>query len=522
MSGSESGVSAEVLRSISTPDRVESRLGTLEFRDGAPSKATAELLYDHLDFMHGVDAFINSFPGASMAAIRQGFLDAGVEDNSFLLFSELMDSASLFLTANCDTIYFLSFIDLTGGPMVLDIPPLGPPSGILGTIDDMWFGWVTDFGVPGPDRAQGGRYLVVGPDYDGPLPDSGFHVSHARTTRVIVLGRAFMIDNDPRPAVEAIRSGVRISPYQPGAQGTSVAAYLTGGATHLGTVQPVPQTRFIEGSGRSFNTIPPNDFTYWETINTLVQQEPPGAGDPETLGLLASVGIVHGKPFKPDERMRKILQDAVTVGNATARTVSFAPRPEEGWAYYPGSAWFNMLFTGGYEFLDPPPQLTADGAVPAAPSDGARKLNARIAFFYPYTGITPAMCMRLPGIGSQYLIAMHDSEGEYLDGARSYRLTLPPGIPESRFWSVLLYDNQTRSMLQTDQPRPDLGSQSGRVTTNPDGSTDVYFGPAAPNGKETNWLQTIPGKGWFTVLRLYNPLPSFFDKTWRPSEIEPI
>ncbi len=168
-----------------------------------------------------------------------------------------------------------------------------------------------------------------------------------------------------------------------------------GPAAHLAPVQPVPETRFIEGSGTSFNTIPPNDFGYWETINGLVQQEPPGAGDPETLGLLASVGIVHGKPFTPGERMRKILQDAVVVGNATARTVSFAPRPEEGFAYYPGSAWFNMLFAGGYEFLDPPPQITADGAV-AVPGDGARKLNARTAFFYPYTGITPAMCMRLP------------------------------------------------------------------------------------------------------------------------------
>jgi hypothetical protein len=266
------GVSAETLRSISTPDRVDSRLGTLEFRDGAPTAATAELLYDHLDFVHGMEAFINAFPGASLAAIRQGFLSIGVEDNSVLLFSELMDSASLFLTANCDTVYFLSFVDLTDGPMVLDVPPLGAPSGILGTIDDMWFGWITDFGVPGPDRAQGGRYLIAGPGYDGPLPDSGFHVSRSRTTRVIVLGRAFMIDNDPRPAVQAIRDGVRISPYQPGAQGTAVSTYLMGGAAHLAPVQPVPETRFIEGSGTSFSTIPPNDFAYWETINGLVQR----------------------------------------------------------------------------------------------------------------------------------------------------------------------------------------------------------------------------------------------------------
>ena len=319
--------------------------------------------------------------------------------------------------------------------MVIDVPPLGPPSGILGTIDDLWFRWVTDFGLSGPDRGQGGRYLIAGPGYDGPLPDSGFHVSHARTTRVCVLGRAFMVDNDPRVPVQAIRSGFRISPYAPGAQGTAVATFLAGTAP-LGAPAAVPETRFIEGSGVAVNTIPPNDFGYWETINALVQQEPAGAGDPETLGLLAAVGIVKGKPFKPGQRMRAILQDAVAVGNATARTISFAARPEEGFAYYPGSAWFNMLFIGGYQFLDPPPQITADGPV-ADPSDGARKLNSRIAFFYPATGITPAMCMRLTGIGSQYLIAMRDSGGEFLDGGRSYRLTLPPGIPESRFWSVM-------------------------------------------------------------------------------------
>ena len=512
-------ISAEILRSISTPDLVETRLGTLEFRDGAPTKATAELLYEHLDFVHGVEAFINAFPGASVAAIRQGFLSVGVEDNSVLLFSELMDSASLFLTGNCDTVYFLSFVDLTAGPMVLDVPPLGPPSGILGTIDDMWFRWVTDFGLPGPDRAQGGRYLVVGPGYDGPLPDSGFHVSHARTTRVCVLGRAFMADNDPRVPVQAIRSGFRISRYVPGAQGTAVATFLAGAAP-LSAPAEVPETRFIEGSGTSFNTIPPNDFGYWEAINSLVQQEPAGSGDPETMGLLAAIGIVKGQPFEPGERMRAILQDAVAVGNATARTIAFAPRPEEGFALYPGSAWFNMLFVGGYQFLDPPPQITADGPVPG-PADGARKLNARIAFYYPATGATPAMCMRLTGLGSQYLIATRDSGGDFLDGGRSYRLTLPPGIPESRFWSVMAYDNQTRSMLQTGQPRPDVGSQSGTVQANPDGSTDIYFAPGPPDGNTANWIQTIPGKGFFTILRLYSPLQPFFDKTWRPSEIQP-
>ncbi len=255
----------------------------------------------------------------------------------------------------------------------------------------------------------------------------------------------------------------------------------------------------------AINTLFPNDFGFWEVVNDLVQQEPPESGDPELLGLLASIGIVHGKPFEPDARMRKILEDAVVVGNATARTVTFAARPEEGFAFYPNSQWQSALFVGGYQFLDPPPAITPDGPV-AEPSDGARKLNSATNFFYMATGITPAMCMRLTGIGSQYVYAMRDSEGNYFDGARNYRLTLPPDIPESRFWSLLMYDNQTRSMLQTDQHLPRLGSQSGTVETNPDGSIDVYFGPTAPEGQERQLAADRPRKGWWTILRLYNPL----------------
>ena len=513
-------VSPQELAAISTPERVETRFGVLEFDDGAPSKATAALLYDQLDFAHAVEAYLGALPGVSLAALRRGFQSIGVDDGSFTLFSNLMDSQSLFLTANCDTIYFWGFIDLSDGPKVVDIPALGAPTGILGTVDDMWFRWVTDVGLPGPDRAQGGRYLFVGPGYDGALPDGGYFVSHSRTNLITVIGRAFMVDNDPGPALEAIRSGIRISPYVPGAGGTAVASFLAG-RSPLAQATPTAETRFVECSGKSINTITPNDFSFWELANDLVQREPAGAGDPELMGLLASVGIVKGKPFNPDDRMRRILEEAVAVGNATGRTMWMAPRAADGSAYYPGSQWTNALFAGGYEFMDPPPRITAKGVVQSE-SDGARKINARTWFFHMATGITPAMCMYLTGMGSQYLVATRDSHGDYLDGAGSYKLTLPAEIPESRFWSVVLYDRQTRSMLQTGQPKPSLGSQSGTVETNSDGTTDIYFGPTAPAGKEDNWLQTVPGKGWWTILRLYNPLESFFDKTWRPSEIEPI
>src|SRR5271169_2201402 len=188
---------AQTPASITTPDRLETRLGTLEFKDGAPSKATVEKVYDNLDFMHVSETFLNAFRGASLVAARKGFIDAGVEDNAVIIFSELMDSKSLFLTANADTVYYFGFLDLTKGPLVVETPPLA-----LGTFDDMWFRWVIDFGLPGPDRGEGGKYLLVPPGYTGDLPDSGLHVAHSRTTRALLLGRNFLENNDPKQPVE--------------------------------------------------------------------------------------------------------------------------------------------------------------------------------------------------------------------------------------------------------------------------------------------------------------------------------
>jgi hypothetical protein len=272
------------------------------------------------------------------------------------------------------------------------------------------------------------------------------------------------------------------------------------------------------------STIPPNDYSYFEMINDLVQKEPAEALDPEIMGSLAAVGIVKGKPFNPDARMKQILTDAAAIGTAAGRTLNWYPRPSEGWFYYPGSAWMNMLWAGGYTFETPPPKVSADGTITPYPPTGARTLNSRTAMFFYATGITPAMIMRLTGIGSQYLGAFVDAQGEYFDGSKTYKMTLPPNIPAEKFWSLTLYDNQTRSMLDTPQRYPRAGSQSypsPAAEANADGSTTVYFSPNQPEGVERgNWIQTMPGKGWNTLLRLYSPLQPFFDKSWRPSEIE--
>jgi len=501
-----------------TPDTVETRIGKLDFKDGAPSAPTVEKLFDTLDFTHALNAYLDSYGGASAYAICKAFASIGANDNSIVIFSELMDSNSLFLTANADTVYYMGCLDLTKGPLVVEQPPKG-----LGTINDMWFAWVIDIGFPGPDRGEGGRYLLIPPGYDGPLPDGGFYLARSKTTRVLYAARAFLTNNDPKPTAELIKKTIKIYPYTPGGLGTSIATALEG-SVKLAVNPPVPTTKIVEASGKSFNTIPPCDVSFFEMINANIQQEPADSYNPELAGQLAAIGIVKGKPFNPDARMRKILADAAAVGNAAGRALNWRANEVPGWSYYPGSGWTNALWQGGANFETPPPMLTPDGMFKPLPPTGARTLASRTAFYYAYTLDSPGMIMRLPKVGSQYLIGFLDADKNYFDGGKTYKVTLPKGIPDAAFWSFTVYDNQSRSMLQTPQRYPRAGSQSypsPAAEANADGSTTVYFGPTQPAGvKPGNWIQTMPGKGWWVILRLYSPLEPFFAKEWRLSEIE--
>jgi hypothetical protein len=173
---------------------------------------------------------------------------------------------------------------------------------------------------------------------------------------------------------------------------------------------------------------------------------------------------------------------------------------------YPNSAWLTVFIGGSYKFEQ----------------NGVVNLDAKSMFFFYATGITPAMTEKMIGQGSQYAAAFVHAKGTPLDGSKMYKLHMPPNIPAKDFWSFTVYDTQTRSMLQTDQKFPSVGSLTKGLLVNADRSVDVYFGPKAPAGKENNWVQTIPGKGWSTILRLYGPLEPWFDKTWRPGEFEPV
>jgi hypothetical protein len=227
--------------------------------------------------------------------------------------------------------------------------------------------------------------------------------------------RSFTVKGDTKPAVQAFKEHFRTYPLSQAAN--------------------PPETKIINGSGLYFNTTAPSTFEYYNKLNTVIQEEPAGSGDPEILGQLAAIGIVKGKPFAPDARMRKILTDAAAIGDATARAIAFLARDED-FYFYPGKgAWFTAFVGGSYEFIQ----------------NNVRLLDARTCFFYVATGITPAMSVKMVGAGSQYAAVMVDADGNYLDGGKNYQLHLPPNIPVYAFWSLIPYDTQTRSVLQTNQ-----------------------------------------------------------------------
>jgi hypothetical protein len=470
------GLSADQMReaiaSLSSPDRVDSPFGTLNFFDGVPTGDTVNVIYDALDLIRGIEVFLNCLPGASLVAFRRGLRSIGVVSPAVVAYTDpSADSTVLALTPNTETTYGTTFLDLKAwGPTVIESPP-----GSLCVIDDFWFRYVADMGIPGPDQGQGGKYLYLPPGYDGDVPDGYFVYTSPTYTNWVVL-RAL--------------GGV------PDMQKTRIYPLADAGSP--------PENTWINMVGTAFNTVHANDFTFFEELDELVQEEPVEALDAERAGQLAAIGIANGQPFAPDERMRGILEQAARIGAGIARATAYAPRDPGAKIY---GTWKNAFVGGSYEFL----------------RNGARLLDARAQFHYVATVITPAMAHAQVGAGSAYAYTVHDSGGDVLDGGRTYRLHVDPDPPAKNFWSVDLYDTQTRSLLQVPSTiHPALASTSGTVQPNDDGSYDLYFGPTAPEGKESNWVQTVRGKSWFPLFRLYGPLQAWFDQTWKLNEFEPI
>jgi hypothetical protein len=462
---------------IAVPNQIETRFGTLNFQGGVPDGASTEKIYDNLDFQRALQAYLLALPPVNQLANRAAILSVGPANLTVPIWEQMVDSRTVELTANNNTPYTWFWLDLRNGPLVLEVPPK-----VLGLIDDMWYHWVADVGITGADKGRGGKYLLLPPGYKGAMP-TGYHVVRCPTYSIWVPWRSFLVNGNPKPGVDTVKKFTKIYP--------------------LSQAGNPPKLNFVNMSGKPFNMVGQDDFRFWEMLNQVVQEEPTREVDPTTLGFWASIGIQKGKPFAPDARMKKILTEAASAGAACARAVAYRFRGKEGY-YYENAHW-RLPFVGGYQFEWQP---------------GVANLDAAAFFFYIATGVTPAMDTKIVGKGSIYPWTAVDANNDPLDGGKNYKLHLPPHVPAKNFWSVIVYSAQTRSMVQTDQRFPSVSSQDKNLRANADGSVDVYFGPKPPAGKEGNWVQTIPGESWFTILRLYGPLEPWFNKTWRPGEIE--
>ncbi|MCK5907545.1 MAG: DUF1254 domain-containing protein, partial [Flavobacteriales bacterium] len=378
---------------ILTPDHIDSRIGELTSVDGVPTEKTTDLIYDNLDYMRGVQAFLGGIQIASMDAMRKGIEEFGPANKTVLLFEELMDSKALWLTPNTTSVYMTMWLQLDDEPYVLETPP-----DVLGIVDNHWFKYVADFGRLGEDRNKGGKFLIVPPGYKGKLPKTGYIIKHTSTYGNWVIWRGFQKDGSPKPAVDLTKKVFKAYP--------------------LSQKNNIPELNFVNVSGKFNSTIHTMDVNMFNEMNEVVQSEPSAGQNPEILGTLASIGIVKGKEFKPDARMQKILTDAAEVGSVTVRALMSRPR-DMGFYIYPGKSmsWTVPFVGGSHEFI----------------VDGAQLLDARAAFHFYATGITPAMAKKFIGAGSQYAAAYLDKDAIAFDGAKTYKVNVPANVPAKDF-----------------------------------------------------------------------------------------
>jgi hypothetical protein len=473
-------------------------LANLSFVENRPTKETAQTLGDELLFQRATQTYLWALPLINTLGMKVGSERAFGEGYNILpIWKKRLDAKTLVTTPNSDVIYAMSYVDLgKDGPLVFEAPPQ-----LQGILLDFWqrpipvdggkfFG---DVGFFGPDEGKGGKFLLLPPDYKGSVP-KGHFVYRPATNNVIVFLRAFYQDpKNLKPAVDLVEQA---------------KVYPLNGAADA---KPM---KFPDASGVSVNMLPISDATAFDQLKLLVDGEGTNLAAPDGLGMLAALGIVKGQPFAPDAHTRGILDRAAKTAYKMSRVIGFEDTVSgRSFRVYPDRRWLNP-------FADGTPE-NPDGALDLAwkrKDGGYLDLDLRIWFFTNYYSISPGMISQTPGKGAKYMIAFTDSDGVPLSGGANYRIHLPPKIPAANFWSVTLYAAENASELANGQPFPSLGSRD-KPAQNEDGSTDLYLGPKAPEGNAGNWLATVPGKGYFAILRLYGPTEAAINKTWKPSDI---
>jgi hypothetical protein len=463
---------------------IETRIGTLsfthDFANGYPTKETVEKLYDERDFQRACQAYLWALPIVSAGEMERVIMQAPGAAYGDILSLVTFPELSRFLTANATTPYALTWLNLAqSGPYVIELPP-GPTAGF---VNDLWQRPVTDLGLPGPDKGQGGKFLVLGPGQTRPEGAGGYTVVQTSTLNNYVVLR--LLSTDARERQELLGK-IRLYPFRQRAN------------------PPVTKVIHPDAGGRTLANAP-RGFAYWEKLVRWINEEPVQERDRIMMAMLRSIGIEKGLPFNPDARMKKLLTEATLVGEAMAKANDFDKRRMELSHYADGVHWHFSLC------LD----VTQE-------AEFYTQLDERDAWFYEALTTSAGMTTKTPGVGSVYLGTYKDKDGNWLDGANTYRLHVPTNAPAKQFWSLTVYDVDTRCLIQNKEQQADRSSRQPDLVTNADGSVDLYVGPKAPAGSEKNWIPTVPGKAWFPYFRLYAPTEDHFNRKWILPDFEKV
>lgn len=453
----------------------DTRIGELRFEYGYPTEETAQRLYDEMDFQRAVQAYLWSVPLVAMQALHERLQKQDPSLQSVTIFEDLLPPSTRVFTGNNTTLYAIStFIIEPDDPVVLEIPA----GAVLGMINNAWQQSLADLGPPGPDKGEGGTYLLLPPGYEGEVPATGYIVRQSDSFQNYYLLRAF---DTGRAGVEKLQE---IRAYRWSERGDP------------------PDMRPYNASPLGMDLAYPVKDGYFEVLARAVVNEHPREQDKAMLGILATLGIAPGQPFEPDARMQKILAEAAEVGNAMAANLSFNARLAEA-RVWPGRQ-YAIIFLGGN---------------PRYENEERQMLDERTNFAHQAFSTAQSMALELVGQGSAYFAGFKDGDGAWLSGSNTYRLNVPADVPARTFWAVNVYDTGTRSMIDTEQGVPGIDG-SYDLIRNEDGSVDIVMGPTAPEGMESNWIQTIPERGFFIYFRLYGPEQPWFDRTWKLDDIE--
>jgi hypothetical protein len=456
----------------SAGETIETRIGKLEFThdfaNGYPSDETVAKLFDEIDFQRACQAYLWSLPLVSFAEWQKAHEQTfGAKSGDVVVYDNYLAKLGI-LTANATTPYIISFFDLAAtGPMVVEMPA----GAVAGFADDMWQRPLIDMGQTGPDKGEGGTYVIVGPGQEAVLP-KGAYRADSPTNNVFWGFRA--LDKDPAKA-KALLKALRIYP--------------------LSNADAPPEKRIVDIAGIRWSQTPPRGLDYWKSLHGIIQREPVQERDRFFMAMLKPLGIEKGKPFAPDERQTKLLTEGALVGEAMAKANDFEKRLDAA-HYADGTHWHFALV------IDPSQR-----------AEFYDQLDGRAAWFYEAVTTSSGMVTKTPGVGQVYLGTYKDKDGNWLDGAQSYRLRIPPDAPVKQFWSMTVYDVASRALIDNPTQQADRSSRMD-LQVNADGSVDLYVGPKPPPGKESNWVETVPGRAWFSYFRLYGPKQAHFDGTW--------